>query len=195
MASEDRRSREGGNPASLALRRVADVRLSGALIACAWLIAGAASAHVTIAPTEGAAGAMVEARFSVAHGCDAASTVAVRIRIPEGVFAVKPQMKAGWRVEVKKRKLAQPFKAEHGRVIAETVEEVDWIGGPLPDDLYDDFGIRMRLPDAGGKILYFPVVQECEKGVNRWIEIPAGGQGSGDLRAPAPAMTITPKAP
>ena len=174
---------------------VEHIRLSAASIACAWLVAGAASAHVTIAPAEGAAGAMVEGRFSVAHGCDAAATVAVRVRIPEGVSAVKPQMKAGWRVEVKKRKLAQPFKAEHGRVIAETVEEVDWIGGPLPDHLYDDFGIRMRLPDAGSRILYFPVVQECEKGVNRWIEIPTGEQRSGDLRAPAPAMTITPKVP
>ena len=51
-----------------------------------------------------------------------------------------------------------------------------WRGGSLPDNLYDTFGLLMKLPDAAGKTLYFPVVQECEKGVHRWIEIPAAGQ-------------------
>jgi uncharacterized protein YcnI len=70
---------------------------------------------------------------------------------------------------------------------------VAWRGGPLPDDLYDTFGLLMKLPDAPGKALYFPVVQECEKGVHRWIEIPAAGQNRDDLHEPAPQVRLKPK--
>ena len=44
-----------------------------------------------------------------------------------------------------------------------------------------------------GKMLYFPVVQECERGVYRWIEIPAAGKSSGDYPEPAPALKLLPK--
>jgi len=166
-------------------------RIGGALtvLGCAWM--APAHAHVTLAPAEVVAGSFVEARFTVPHGCEGAATVAVRVRMPEGVTAVKPQAKSGWRVEIKRRKLTQPVAAEHGRTIDSMVEEVDWIGGPLGDDLYDDFGLRLRVPDTAGKMLYFPVVQECEKGIARWIDIPAAGQRPGDLRTPAPAMSLT----
>ena len=41
-----------------------------------------------------------------------------------------------------------------------------------------------------GQTIYLPVVQECEKGAHRWIEIP--GQGS-DLPEPAPELKLVPK--
>jgi uncharacterized protein YcnI len=37
------------------------------------------------------------------------------------------------------------------------------------------------------------VVQECEKGVHRWIEIPAAGKSSSDYPEPAPALKLLPK--
>jgi len=166
-----------------------------ASILCCGLAATAAHAHVTLAPDKARADAMIEARFAVPHGCEGAATVALRIRIPEGVTSVKPQMKAGWRVEIKRRNLAQPVKGEHGRTLTDVVEEVSYTGGPLPDELYDDFNLRLRLPDTPGRVLYFPVVQECEKGVSRWIEIPGPGKDHGELRTPAPALILLPKAP
>jgi uncharacterized protein YcnI len=51
----------------------------------------------------------------------------------------------------------------------------------------------LRLPDKAGENLYFPVVQECEKGVHRWIEIPAKGQDAGKLREPAPFIHLNGK--
>ena len=51
---------------------------------------------------------------------------------------------------------------------------------------------RQRLLEAG-KMLYFPVVQECERGLHRWIEIPAAGKSSGDYPEPAPALKLLPK--
>ena len=48
----------------------------------------------------------------------------------------------------------------------------------------------MRLPAQPKQTLYFPVVQECEQGVHRWIEIPAAGQHWGDLKEPAPFVRV-----
>ena len=55
------------------------------------------------------------------------------------------------------------------------------------------FGMILRLPDKAGQNLYFPIVQECEKGVHRWIEIPANGQSADKLREPAPFIRLKAK--
>lgn len=51
-----------------------------------------------------------------------------------------------------------------------------------------------QSPDRPDETLYVPIVQICEKGESRWIEIPAAGQKSDDLKEPAPAIRLTPKA-
>jgi uncharacterized protein YcnI len=78
--------------------------------------------------------------------------------------------------------------------LTEGVREISWSGGNLPDAWYDEFVFRARLPDQGeGTTLYFPVVQECEQGVSRWIEIPAEGKTADDYEKPAPGVMLTPK--
>jgi uncharacterized protein YcnI len=75
------------------------------------------------------------------------------------------------------------------------VTEVKFSGGNLPDAYYDEFvftGFLAGDLDAG-KTLYFPVVQECEQGVHRWIEIPAAGKSSHDYPEPAPGLKLLPK--
>ena len=158
-------------------------------------LAAPALAHVTIRPDSAAAGSYFTAEFVVPHGCDGSSTVAVRVKIPDGVTGVKPQLKPGWVATVKTRNLDAPVKTEHGRTVSETVDEVEWRGGPLPDNFYDTFGLIMKLPDAATRPLYFPTIQECEQGVHRWIDIPASGQYRADLHEPAPALKLTPKSP
>jgi len=154
------------------------------------LAAAAARAHVTANPDSAAADAYVLTQFTVPHGCDGSSTVAVRIKIPEGVASVKPQMKPGWKVEIKMRKLATPLKAENGAMLTETVDEVDWRGGPLPDNMYDSFGFVMKMPAGADRTLYFPTVQECEQGSHRWVNIPAAGQKWNEVREPAPFIRL-----
>jgi uncharacterized protein YcnI len=43
--------------------------------------------------------------------------------------------------------------------------------------------------------LHFPVVQECEQGVSRWIDIPTAGHGGHDhgSKSPAPGLKLMPK--
>ena len=180
------RGRRPGAPLNL-LGRMASAILIG--------LAAPAFAHVTAHPYVAAAGSSFETAFIVSHGCDGSATVALRIRIPAGITTVKPQMKPGWVVSIKTRNLNPPHKTGQGRTVSKTVDEVDWRGGPLPDNLYDTFGLLMKLPDTPGKTLYFPVVQECRQGVRRWIEIPAHGQSRSDLREPAPFIKLAPRSP
>jgi uncharacterized protein YcnI len=151
---------------------------------------GPATAHVTASPNEAAAGSYFQSAFTVPHGCSGSPTIAVRIKIPDGVTSVKPQMKPGWQIEIKNRKLDTPIDAGHGRMISETVDEVAWRGGSLPDIYYDTFGLVMKLPDDAGKTLYFPVVQECKEGVHRWITIPADGEKWHEAKEPAPFIKL-----
>ncbi|MGE0775792.1 MAG: DUF1775 domain-containing protein, partial [Sphingomonadaceae bacterium] len=39
--------------------------------------------------------------------------------------------------------------------------------------------------------LYFPTVQTCVSGENRWVNIPASGQAWHDVENPAPVIELT----
>jgi uncharacterized protein YcnI len=155
----------------------------------------AASAHVTLETREAPVGAPYKAVLRVPHGCDGAATIALRVRVPEGMIAVKPMPKPGWKIETVSGKYPKTYSYFHGAKLSEGVVEVSFSGGSLPDAYYDEFVFTGFI--AGdlepGTTLYFPVVQECEKGVHRWIEIPAAGKPSGDYREPAPALKLQPK--
>lgn len=149
-----------------------------------------ASAHVTVNPNEAVAESRVRTALRVPHGCEGSSTVAIRVKMPEGVTSVKPEMKAGWDITITMRTLDEPVDAGHGNMVSETVDEITWRGGPLPDAFFEEFGLIMRLPAGAGNTLYFPTVQECEEGIHRWIEIPAEGQRWHDLDEPAPFIRL-----
>jgi periplasmic copper chaperone A len=173
-----------------------DIKVAGLVAAMAVAsCTGVATAHVTVQPTEAVAGSYLHMDFSVPHGCQGSSTVALRVKVPDGVLSAKPQMKPGWTVDIKKKKLDTPQSAGHGHMISEVVDEITWRGGPLPDSLYDTFGLIVKLPDTPGQTVYFPAVQECEKGVSRWIELPAAGQSSEQLQEPAPFIKLKPPTP
>lgn len=163
-----------------------------ALVLAGCVVAGAASAHITASPDTAKAGSYFTTNLQVPHGCGTSPTIALRIKMPDGVRDVKPQMKPGWQVEIVRKELAAAETDEHGNSVTEVVDEVDWRGGPLPNELFDTFGLLMKLPQKPGTVLYFPAVQECESGVHRWIEIPAPGQKWQDLEEPAPFVNLTP---
>jgi uncharacterized protein YcnI len=154
-----------------------------------------ALAHITLEKGEAAVGSTYKAVLRVPHGCDGKATIAVRVRLPEGFIAAKPMPKAGWELKTVKGKYAKAYEL-WGEKVTEGVQEIDWTGGRLPDEFYDEFVLRGTL--AGdlpvGQTLYFPVVQECEGGaVERWIEIPQKGQSEDDLETPAPGLKLLPK--
>jgi uncharacterized protein YcnI len=165
------------------------------LIAVATLAASSASAHISLENRQATIGAGYKAVFAVPHGCAGSATIKLRVQIPEGVIAVKPMPKPGWNVEAIKGKYATEYDY-HGKKFSEGVKEVVWSGGKLADDNYDEFVVSTFL--TGGlkpnSTLYFPVVQECEQGVSRWIDIPAEGSAhSHDSKSPAPGVELMPK--
>jgi uncharacterized protein YcnI len=159
------------------------------------VVACAAFAHVTLETREAPVGAPYKAVLRVPHGCDGAATTALRVRIPEGMIAVKPMPKPGWKIDTVSGKYRKTYSFFHGAKLSEGVTEVSFSGGRLPDAYYDEFIVTGFI--AGdlepGTTLYFPVVQECEKGVHRWIEIPAAGKSPGDYPEPAPGLKLVPK--
>jgi len=166
--------------------------------ACSIFLSSVAFGHVTLDGGEVLSGSYYKAVFTVPHGCEGSPTVRIRVRIPDGVTSVKPQARAGWKLATVKSKLATPIDNGHGGKITEGVTEVSWSGGPLPDDQFEEFKIQMKLPEINTQTstdatLYFPVVQECAKGVTRWIEVPKAGRSSHDYRAPAPALKLRAK--
>ena len=169
-------------------RIVAPVAMTVALLSAAPVFA-----HATLDSADAPADSFFQFGINVAHGCEGSPTLKVRVRIPPGVTGVKPQPKPGWDVDIRKEKLATPSDAGHGRTVSETVAEVAWTG-KLLDEHFDRFVLHMKLPDKPGSTLYFPTVQECERGVHRWIEIPAAGKSASDLKEPAPALKLGPKA-
>jgi uncharacterized protein YcnI len=154
-----------------------------------------ASAHVTLEKSEAPVGTPYKAVLRVPHGCEGAATTALRVRIPEGMIAVKPMPKPGWKIDTVSGKYPKTYNYFHGAKLSEGVTEVRFSGGVLPDAYYDEFVLTGFLASdlEPGTTLYFPVVQECEKGVNRWIEIPAAGKSSSDYPEPAPALKLLSK--
>lgn len=167
-------------------------RLWPLIVAAALASPGAAFAHATLERGDAPADAYFQFGINISHGCEGSPTLKVRVRVPVGVVDVKPQPKPGWELAIRKEKLATPLDAGHGQTVSEAVVEVAWTG-KLPDEHFDRFVLHMKLPDKPGATLYFPTVQECEKGVHRWIGIPGPGKSAADLKEPAPALKLGPK--
>ena len=51
-----------------------------------------AGAHVTVSPSQGAAGSYSVLTFSVPHGCDGSATTRVAIQVPEQILSVTPSV-------------------------------------------------------------------------------------------------------
>jgi uncharacterized protein YcnI len=153
---------------------------------------------VTLENRQAAVGSYYKAVFAVPHGCAGSPTTKIRVQIPEGVISVKPMPKPGWALETISGKYAVEYEP-HGKKLSEGVKEVVWSGGKLPDNNYDEFIMATYLTPAlkPNSTLYFPVLQECEKGVNRWIDIPKGGAAAAghndESKSPAPGLKLIPK--
>src|SRR5260370_25497729 len=108
--------------------------------AAAALAAGSpAFAHVTLETAQAAVGSSYKGVLRVGHGCEGSPTTSIRVRIPDGVIAVKPMPKPGWKLEVVSGKYAKSYEAGHGVTIDQGAKEISWSGGNLPQAFYHEF--------------------------------------------------------
>ena len=155
-----------------------------------------AFAHITLETQQAPVGSGYKAVMRVPHGCNGSATTAIRVRIPEGLLGVKPMPKTGWKLDVTTGKYSKTYLLR-GAKVNEGVTEVSWSGGNLSNQYYDEFVFTGVISDdlGPGQSVYFPVVQECEKGTERWIDIPAPGSGDqSNSSTPAPSLKLLPKA-
>jgi uncharacterized protein YcnI len=144
-------------------------------------LATAAQAHVTLDQPQAAAGSSVRAVFKVGHGCDGSPTHTLVVRVPAAVKNAKPMPKPGWTLTV-------DDSATEGRVITwKAASREQW----LREEFYDEFVVRLQAPAQPGP-QWFKVLQLCEKGQGDWSEVPASGNSTKGLKAPAALLDVTP---
>ncbi|WP_439542790.1 DUF1775 domain-containing protein [Hyphomicrobium sp.] len=169
-------------------RKLPSAVLSAALLAI--VASPHAQAHVSLERPETERGKSYKAVIKVPHGCEGSATHTVRVEIPEGFIGVKPMPKAGWTIKTQRGDYARSYGYYHGP-LKEGVTQIEWSGGSLPDDYYDEFiasGYVAKELEADA--LYFKVVQVCDKGELRWVDIPDKGVDPHALAAPAAVLKI-----
>jgi len=158
-------------------------------VLAAALLSATAHAHIVLDQKSAPAGSYYRGALRVSHGCDGSATVAITVRIPDGVRGAKPMAKPGWTIERQLGKLDKPYQS-HGRTVSEDVTAITWRGGPLPDHQYDEFVLQLQLPETPGPI-WFKVLQQCETGQTDWSMLPATGTSTRGLKTPAALLDVT----
>jgi len=114
-----------------------------------------ARAHATLEDGEALAGSYYKAAVQIGHGCEGTAVHTVVVRLPAGFKGAKPTPKAGWKLDITRTPLAQPYTS-HGKTIRDDVSEIRWTAqspeARLQDAWYDSFVLRGQLPDQPGPL-------------------------------------------
>ena len=148
------------------------------LITAAALVVFPASAHVTREKRQAPGGGILQGGSWRAVWLRGIAFVKPRVQIPEGVIGMKPMPKPGWTVETVKGGIFRRVTSFTAATISEASRKCSGVAANSADDNFDEFVLATFLTGSlkPNTTLYFPVVQECEQGVSRWIEIPARRQ-------------------
>jgi periplasmic copper chaperone A len=163
-------------------------RAVAAALTAALALPAAASAHVTLQPTTAPAGEFTRLDVRVPNERDDAGTVKVDVRLPQPSPFVSYEPRPGWKVTMKRSKLAKPVEVE-GFEVTEGVSQITWTGdgrqGIVRPGQFVDFGLSLRMADGNpGDKLTFKALQTYQGGeVVRWI-------GPGGSDEPAPVVTL-----
>lgn len=173
------------------------VGASAALALATTLFVPQVFSHISLEVREAPLESRYKAVLRVPHGCEGAATTTLRVQIPEGVIDAKPQPKPDWKLATIQGDYARSYTL-YGSELKSGVQEIIWSGGNLPDAHYDEFVFVGYLSNAlqAGDSLHFPVIQQCEKGEERWTG--TGGHhhhssGDGHHESPAPGLKLLPK--
>lgn len=184
-----------GMSASRSSRKVRTARTLGVLLAAPVLVlaaAGAAAAHVTVSPTSAPQGSTQELTFKVPNEESDADTVSIQLQIPtaDPIAQVLAKPVPGWTITVHTVTLSKPLTTDDG-TFNQVVDEIDWTGGSIPPEQYQDFSISVDPLPTDTTQLVFKAVQTYSDGdVVRWIDLAVPGEPEPDH--PAPVLALTP---
>jgi uncharacterized protein YcnI len=156
--------------------------------------AGAASAHVTVAAPQAAAGDVGEITFTVPTESDTASTVGLSVKLPTATplasVSVKPV--PGWTATTTAMHLDTPVTTDDGDKVSDVVSQITWTaaaGQGIAPGQYQTFSVSAGpLPKAPS--LSFPTIQTYSDGTQvAWIDPTVEGQP--EPAHPAPTLRLT----
>ena len=171
------------------------------------VLAPAAAAHVTVSSADAAPGGYGKLTFRVPNESDTASTVAVRISIPEeaAMGSLQAQPVPGWTATLSRTELPEPLDV-HGQQLTEYVSLVEFRaedGGGVAPGQFQEFALAGGpFPDV--ETVSYPTVQIYSDGNEAaWIEPTVDGAepespaptlelAAADEPAPEPASAATP---
>jgi periplasmic copper chaperone A len=155
-------------------------------------LGGTASAHVSVSSSDATPGGFGKMTFRVPNESDIASTVSLRIQIPEeaAMASLRIQPVAGWTATTTTAELEEPLAA-HGQEISSYVSVVEFRavdGGGIRPGEFQEFALSGGpFPEA--ESLAFPAVQSYSDGSEAaWIEPTVAGQE--EPERPAPVLTL-----
>jgi uncharacterized protein YcnI len=165
-------------------------------LAASVVLAGAASAHVTVSSLDAAPGGYGKVTFRVPNESDTASTVGLRIQVPQeaAMTSFRTQPVPGWTVTLTTADLDEPLQFQ-GEEISSYVSVIEFradAGGGIAPGEFQEFAL------SGGPFpevdeLAFPAVQLYSDGnESAWIEPTVEGQE--EPERPAPVLTLTTEA-
>jgi uncharacterized protein YcnI len=151
-----------------------------------------ASAHVGVTPDKTAANSYALLTFGLPHGCGESGTTKVTITLPAELNDAQPTVNPNWTVQKVVEQLPEPKKLSDGTSITKRTSQIVYTAkAPLDPALRDALVLSVKLPDAAGKTLYFPTLQNCEEGQTDWSQIPQEGQDEDALKSPAPSVAVS----
>lgn len=168
-------------------------------LAVAWLsvllLAGAASAHVTVDAPGATEGGYAVVTFRVPDETDNTDTTKVQVFFPptQPLASVSVRPTPGWTFRVRTTRLAKPISSDDGQV-TEAVSEVTWTADSprtaVQPGEFEEFAISAGpLPKA--PTMVFKALQTYSDGtVVRWIDLPS--PGGPEPEHPAPTLSLSP---
>ena len=123
-------------------------------------------AHVTVQPNSVGVAQRETFNVSVPNEKDN-PTVSLRLVLPVGLQSVTPNVKPGWKIEIKKTGDGEDAVAS----------EIIWTGGSIPSDLRDDFYFRAQVPATAGEIIWKAYQTYQDGSVVAWDQAPSEEEG------------------
>ncbi len=155
-------------------------------------LATVASAHVSVSSSDASPGGFGKLTFRVPNESDTASTVALRIQIPQeaAMGSLRVQPLPGWTATLTTSDLREPIEV-HGQEISSYVSVVEFRaeeGGGIRPGEFQEFALSGGpFPDV--EQVSYPTVQTYSDGTeSAWIEPTVDGQD--EPERPAPVLSL-----
>jgi len=165
--------------------RIGTFIMAGLLVGVSALtLSSAASAHVTVRPTEVVTAGFQTFTVSVPNEKDIPTT-AVRVVMPEGLTYVTPTQKAGWRIDVEKI-------GESERAV---VKSITWSGSAIEQGLRDEFTFAAKVPNTAVELRWNAYQTYSDGTVVAWDRETEGGHGTEENAGPFSVTKVVAESP